>query len=501
MRTRTAEATLAVLRAFAEEIDARDLIATRGRRAGPANLLLLVDQFEEVFRPEAKAQYYLLDLLIAAHAFLKQTLEGKASGLFIVVTMRTEELHRAGEHPALALPPAWLSDNREALSLADVINNSFYLIQLLDPEQDRDDLREAIVLPARNVLDEYGLWEGFESADAPFEEGVVEWLLAGGKAWRDADGLYHKADRLPAARAARAMWEAAIERWRAACLANGSVPELRIVREDLPEPGGHEIAAEGAKLDDCLDRRADEARDAAVAAFAFETRDDFGDITRARIAGLAVLRAAVRALARRDDRGNWARRFASVADIDAFLKVDPDIADVTPAIRGAGTVAALAELAAGGYVSRGPDGQYNISHEALIRNWKTAQAWLRTPTDTALAIERLLTDVDPALVGRPEMAPTIEELVPRQLADRLVPVAEAPNNGSDGTVRLPPEWAKEQISLLIGSEGLRRRWGSVDLALEGIRQACMQADASARGVPGNRNGRNDNACGPGGFSF
>ena len=89
---------LKVLRDFAAEVDARDKLATGGLRAGPANLLLLIDQFEEVFRPEALARgAELLDLLIAAHAFLTQTEEGQACGLYIVVTMRTEELHRVGE--------------------------------------------------------------------------------------------------------------------------------------------------------------------------------------------------------------------------------------------------------------------------------------------------------------------------------------------------------------------------------------------------------------------
>jgi tetratricopeptide (TPR) repeat protein len=471
-RTARAMALLAVLRDFAAEIDARDLLATDGLRAGPANLLLLVDQFEEVFRPEVEASgHYLLDLLIAAHAFLTQTAEGKASGLFIVVTMRSEELYRIGEHPALTLPSELALNSVRMLSLADVVNSSFYLIHLLDPEQDQADLRDGIIRPARRVLEEYDLFEA-ASADAPYAEGVVAWLLNGAKAWRDGEGLNRKADQLPLLQhALRAMWEVALARW-AQQLAGGGLPALLVRREDLPGQAAADLTGPSADLAACLDHQADRACDAAVRGFTSGIGDDPDNADQA---GMAALRAAIRALARRDDRGNWARRFASLTEIDAYGRVDPAMATLDPAKRQSGIASSMHNLIGEGYLSQGPTRQYDISHEALIRNWNTAQGWLRNPTDTAIAIERVLTDLDPRLLDTPVKTSRIEELIPPQLADRLAPIADdATSNASE---RLPPEWAQEQIRILMGSDSARQRWGSVEAALEAIQELRVQAIA------------------------
>src|SRR5262249_16165660 len=141
-------------------LDALDRAATHGLRSGKPSLLLVVDQFEEVFRPEVAADpddggNKLLDMLIATCAKLAHARSsGKQSGLFIVITMRSEELHRCAEHPALAME---LGEAPTVHSVADIVNHGMYLLDLLDPAHDREDLREAIVRPARRVFGDWGL--------------------------------------------------------------------------------------------------------------------------------------------------------------------------------------------------------------------------------------------------------------------------------------------------------------------------------------------------------
>jgi hypothetical protein len=482
---------LKVLRDFAAEVDVRDKLATDGLRAGPANLLLLVDQFEEVFRPEALARgAELLDLLIAAHAFLTQTEEGQACGLYIVVTMRTEELHRVGEYPALTLPRELTLNARRSLTLADVVTSSFYLIQVMDPDQDRTDLRDAIVQPAREVLDDYGLLPS-DLVDAPFDDGVVDWLLDGARSWRDAAGQGHKADQLPLLQhALRAMWRRALDRWNS-ILQDGSMPAMRITKADLPQPeradsGGH--LGQGADLAYCLDHQANRALYEAAKEFnkAFESNEPGA---HSAAAGDAALRAAIRALARRDDRGNWARRFATIkatsftspaeptpAAMDDFLAIDPATSSLPVHDRRCALSRALQVLKAAGYLSEGVSGEYDISHEALIRNWGHAQTWLREPSDTAQAIERVLKEVDPSFIGHPDKAAALEELMPRQLVERLAPIEDpqSPFAPPKSVVCLPTQWSKEQIRLVVGVNDERSGWGSEDVAFEKLRKARRQ---------------------------
>jgi hypothetical protein len=415
----------------------------------------------------------LLDLLIAAHTFLTQTPAGKASNLFIVVTMRTEELHRVGEYPALTLPEELLN-SRHSVTLADVVTSSFYLIQVMDPDQDREDLKAAIVQPAREVLEDYNLLDAGH-ADAPFDDGVVDWLLDGAKLWRDAEGQGHKADQLPLLQhALRVMWESALKRW-GSTLEAGQMPAMLITREDLPQEHSDERAPQDADIAYCLDARADRA--SIDAHQKFDKAIESGKKTaHSAEAGNAAMRAAIRALARRDDRGNWARRFASIEAMDAFMAIDPDTALLPQKKRRQALTEALLVLKADGYLSEGQNRDYDISHEALIRNWGTALIWLREPTDTALAIERVLKDVEPWLIGHPGKANSLRELMPRQLVDRLAPIEDpaSPLAPTKPMVCLPAEWSKEQIRLVVGTRGERGGWGSEDAALNKLRDARRQ---------------------------
>jgi hypothetical protein len=100
-RSQQAEALSNALFEFVEvELDRLDRAASHGLRSGKPSLLLVIDQFEEVFRPEVamdqeKGGCRLLDLLITTCATLAQMRRADMqSGLFLAITMRSEELHR-----------------------------------------------------------------------------------------------------------------------------------------------------------------------------------------------------------------------------------------------------------------------------------------------------------------------------------------------------------------------------------------------------------------------
>ena len=98
-----------------------------GAVAGAPNLLLLIDQFEEVFKPkvEAAGRDMVMSLINSIHAY-------RPHNLFLIVTMRSEELHRCSEF----------------LGITEVVNSSLYLVDLIGGRN----IEQAIVGPARRVL-------------------------------------------------------------------------------------------------------------------------------------------------------------------------------------------------------------------------------------------------------------------------------------------------------------------------------------------------------------
>src|SRR5262249_55770208 len=104
-----------------------------GLRAGPPNLLLLIDQFEEIFDenridPEERDSIFALSDLARRN---------RGQALFVVLTMRSEALHRCAEDPRLV----------------DVVNQSSFLLELIDER----DVPDAIVSPARAALQAWGI--------------------------------------------------------------------------------------------------------------------------------------------------------------------------------------------------------------------------------------------------------------------------------------------------------------------------------------------------------
>jgi hypothetical protein len=137
---------------------------------------------------------------------------------------------------------------------------------------------------------------------------MPDWLLSGA-----GRRLPHQPDQLPVLQhALQATWHAAMRRWSKDDFAD---PRLEIRLEDLPGQG--DSVPSVPDLSKCLQVRADKAAERARERFAKKAQATTAD-------GETVLQAAFRALAHRDDRGNWARRFADIADIMTFLTADPN---------------------------------------------------------------------------------------------------------------------------------------------------------------------------------
>jgi hypothetical protein len=416
----------ALLEIVDHELDSYDNVVTQGRRLAEPNLFLLVDQLEEIFRPEIATdeREALLDLIVDLQKHMEET--SQRGGLFLAVTIRSEEVHRCAEHRGLS----------------EVVIGSGYQIELLDPgdPEDAADLRHAIVYPARNVFRDWGLARFLDHADAPFAKGVPDLLLEGAK--RLSVELSHRPDQLPLLQhALQAIWHSAMRRWSSPDFKSD---RLEITSDDLP---GQVPAWEKADLSACLQARADKANDRAIERFA-KSIDMKGD---GKIGGEA-LRAAFRSLARRDDQGNWARRFAGRDEIAAFLNADSTsaVAQLPDDLRWRGLQEALRVFLLRGYMSQGNEQKYDISHEALIRNWPLFQGWLRRPEEVAYALGRVLMEVKPEEYER-AWFPKKMRLIPKELAERVAAVAVG---GS-----LPARWGEDQIAPYLLKPKLRKRWG------------------------------------------
>ena len=191
--------------------------------------------------------------------------------------------------------------------------------------------------------------------------------------------------------------------------------------------------------------------------------------------GEEALRATFRALARRDDNGNWARRFAGRSDITVFLDAGLEFAAKRPDRRRTAMdrVPEGAEfVSVAGIPERRENRDYDISHEALIRNWRKFQLWLRDPREVAYSLGRVLREVE-----LPEDFDGLsdggkDELIPQAVALRVAMVAD------EG--RLPRSWGEDQIEPILQNSAMRKRWGPTPRALENVIALARMSDL-ARG--------------------
>jgi len=412
----------ALLDVASHQLDEYDRLASHGLRVPGPSLILLLDQFEEVFRPEvgSKARDALLNLIVDLH---RSRAERSKDGLFLAITMRSEELHLCAEHRGLS----------------DVINRSSYLLELLDPDDpaDQPDLHRAIVQPARNAFEDWGLEYDPNCPDAPFEPGMPDWLLEGAK--RSSSEIEHRPDQLPLLQhALQATWHAAMRRW-SDIEAEDDQPKIK--RTDLP---GQDIDhTQPPDLGSCLRVRADRAAERAAGRFARITGTS-------NAVGMAALQAAFRALARRDDRGAWVRRFADPEEMQAFMAADIIFVDKTKGVaRGEALRQSLNVFLLRGYLSGGDGRPYDISHEAHIRNWPKFREWLQGPEEVTYALNRVLREVESKSFRVADDAEKMQR-IPGEVSLKIRML---------GKRGLPEKWAEDQIAPSLCNSALQERWG------------------------------------------
>jgi hypothetical protein len=106
----------------------------------------------------------------------------------------------------------------------------------------------------------------------------------------------------------------------------------------------------------------------------------------------------------------------------------------------------LREFLVRGYLSGGNGVPYDISHEALIRNWPRFQEWLREPEAAARALERVAQEIDPRAKAR--RREDLLDWVPAAVSEQLLPVL-----GPNPT--LPRSWALQRLESMLDRSELR----------------------------------------------
>ncbi len=197
------------------QAQARRVAQAGGKALPPLNLLILADQFEEVFTyqgaaPDQNEAAAFVDLLLAARDLGKQA---TADGIrpVVALTMRTDFLGECVQFP----------------ELPEAINRAQYLTPRLKAEE----LRAAILGPAR-------LFDG--DVDASFIDAVIK-------------EIHGDSDQLPQLQHALARW------WQAACQQDTIQPQLCAALSDQAGDVSHALEQHAEQLYAALPREQQQA--------------------------------------------------------------------------------------------------------------------------------------------------------------------------------------------------------------------------------------------------
>ncbi len=330
-----------------ERLRMLDEALSEGASSGAPNLLLLIDQFEEIFKPKVDPAgcRMIMSLITSIHTY-------RPFNLFLIITMRSEELHRCSEF----------------LGVTEVVNSSMYLVDLIGGR----DIEQAIVEPARRVLKSWGLDPG-DAETGPYTRRALSQLHQVFDDGREV--LPHPADQLPLMQHMLPLiWDKAIERWAAKV----DDATLQIDLEDFEAlPGWRSLEL---PLIGTLNERANDVLRRAIASGSRVSGGELSEESAGRL-----LRAAFCCLAQLDDRGNVVRDFATLEQMLMASGVYERQPKAREACKGA-LKAALGVFQRATLVNVGTN--YDVNHEALIRGWKTYADWLK---DARRRIDRLVT--------------------------------------------------------------------------------------------------------------
>lgn len=358
----------------------------RDHRVGSVNLMLLVDQFEEIFRPEVPLEQRHTLIAMMRHVFLN-----RPEGVFLAITMRAEDLHRCAEEP----------------DLPDMVNSSTHLVGWLT----RKELREAVVGPARAVMDGWGINYDRTDPNAPFDKEVVDSLVK--HVAKLQSELVHKSDHLPLFQhALTVLWRMCCERWKREAdnfpqrptatagtgKASAAPMPIHVTQADLEAVvavvGGNPENWMARALENTVETGLKEAqyRFAAGRRTRQDTAHDRVKVDQAVVAEVC-LRAAITAMASKDEQGRYHRRFVRPGEIaeDRFTELfgKDDLDTATAAL-----CDALGVLASPPFdlltCNNDPAGPiFDVAHESLIRNSDKLRGWLEDDAEIVAALRRV----------------------------------------------------------------------------------------------------------------
>jgi hypothetical protein len=305
--------------------------ADRRRLSANAKLLILIDQFEEVFRAENEAERLEAAQIVR---LIVDSFELRHPSVYLVLAMRSEDLHSCTAY----------------LDLPRVINRSSYLVRRLDDAE----IGQAIVEPARYCR-QCMLTSPHVSARRPgaaeFDPELVRRLREEVRLMRD------DVDHLPLLQHALfRLWEAALARERAGAGGrNGDallIPQ-RVTLADLESATGGPASGApsgGSLLRRCVEIQANRLYDA------LDPREQ------------RVAECAFRLLGTVDENRLIKRRRTTVAEITSTAPRGATAAVVGQVVDRFRTPHPYLRV-------QGDD--IDVSHEAFIRNWKQFGDWVR----------------------------------------------------------------------------------------------------------------------------
>lgn len=367
------------LRFANKELQILDSVSSGGMQVEPANLLIVIDQFEELFRKELDPASVesVINLIKAVN-------RAQGQGLFIAFTMRSEEMHRCAEHDGLSA----------------IIFASSVQVELLTKTED---IHAAIVESVRRVFDSWNVQYcrvGVTGKSSPFSQELITFLTD--EVQRLSKVLDHKPDSLPLLQhALHTIWDTALARWERAMGTSDTefLPQLTLsdfLYKDDPKP-----------LQRCLDKCADGVRQQALQSV-IEKMD--GEPEAKEQAAARLVDIAFICLARMDENNRWIRRWASAESIasESILELQGSVKRgfigsllgaswrqtfSQPRVDKTALVSMALEIFRhNGYLSRNKD-TYDVSHESLIRSWSHYQLILQQ----AKATRKALIEADEAL--------------------------------------------------------------------------------------------------------
>jgi hypothetical protein len=326
-----------------------------------ANLLVLVEQFEELFREENRGKAEAADF--AGFIIDAWRRRNRYSGFYLVLTMRTDDLHRCAEF----------------IDLPDFINACGYLTRRLKETE----LRQAIVEPLRPAMFRAELLKEvrpFGAVDVrPYDVQVVIELL-------DAvEEIAHDPDHLPLLQHLLAvLWRTSLERWQREANIRPEETEPQITLQDLARALGRE------SWDRVVEERA-VAYSAGVRGWLL--RHCLGHVAEQLYSGSLygkpltehqreIARVAFRLMGEVDDRGNFTRRWTSREEIAHVAGLKEPNADVEAVIHRFHADHCLFSVR--------PSGEIDVSHESLMRNWPLLGKYLEEDRDAGTAYRYLV---------------------------------------------------------------------------------------------------------------